>query len=211
MKVFADGVLQLQAPQIEQGLIHKTEAALAIENVGEIGNRREGDIENARLAIEAETKIVRFPFGGFAVGDVDDHAGEKSRLTLAVALNFAASLDPGEGPVAADDPVAFLEAIVRAFEGFGDRGGKRGAIIGMNGVDVFLDGPAGGIFGAYAEERGEIAIGDDAIVDDVPGPGGDFVGEQDGLQALVGVEQIFLGAGARSSGGARRFANFLAT
>src|SRR5580704_14029841 len=57
MKVFAQGVFQLQAPQIEQGLIDEAEAALAVESVGEIGNRGERGIENARLAFEPEAQF----------------------------------------------------------------------------------------------------------------------------------------------------------
>lgn len=63
-KVFADGFGERQAPKFQQRMVDENEAAVAVENVSEVGDGGESDIEDAGLPIEAETKVVRV-FSGF--------------------------------------------------------------------------------------------------------------------------------------------------
>ena len=146
VKILADGFFQFQAPQIEQGLIHETETALAIENISEIGNRGQRDIEDVRLAVEPKTQVVGFTLGSSAVGDVDNHAGKKPRFSLFVAFDFSACFDPGDRAVSTHDAVAFLEAIFRAFQGFGDGGGEAGRSSGWTAWTYFSRGPPAASF-----------------------------------------------------------------
>ena len=59
---FADCVCKFQTPEIQESLIHKHEAAFAVEDIGEVRYGRKGDVQNAGLPVEEEEEIVGFSF-----------------------------------------------------------------------------------------------------------------------------------------------------
>ncbi|MNK88669.1 hypothetical protein D3C87_1086430 [compost metagenome] len=136
-------------------------------------------------------------FGVFAIGQVQRGAEETDRPAVMVLVATPAGKYPAQLTVGLQQAI-FLGVFSAVGDAMLDAAGNQGAVFGVNAVEVSADRQLAGHDRIDAVQLGEMRVGDETVLADVPIPGAHRIGGGEGqLQAFLGF-LLRLEAGGRT-------------
>ena len=181
---FTDGVavelLGRQAVPVQVGGVVQAKALLAVDVADQ---DRHGVDDQLQLGLALAQGLL----GVLALGQVQGGAEEADRPAVVILVATAAGKHPAQLAIGLQQAV-FLGVFGAVGDAVLDAAGDHGAVFGVHAVQVFADRQLAGQGRVDAVQLGEMGVGDEAVLADVPVPGADRVGGGEGqLQAFFGV------------------------